>query len=297
MDYFFQYPAPGGSDADMLDAGPVGELAAAAEQSGWHGMAFTEHPSPSIRWLEAGGHQSFDPLVALAFAAAATTHLRLLTYLVVAPYRNPLLLAKSAATLDKLSKGRLILGTGAGYLKSEFFALGADFGNRNRAFDEALELMPQVWQGRPVTYQGANFDARDVIQAPPPVQQPIPIWVGGNSRAALRRVARYAQGWMPLGGPAQTAQTSRTTYLESIDAMAEKIRWIRDAAGERGGELAVCAPYPNQPGLNRADVARHEDALAHFAEIGVTAVVVSLKTNYPGATRDFILGFGETYLS
>ena len=87
----------------MLDAGPVDEVAAAAEAAGFQGLAFTEHPAPGTRWLDAGGHQTLDPFAALPFAAAATSRIRLLTYLCVLPYRNPLVTAKAAATVDKLS--------------------------------------------------------------------------------------------------------------------------------------------------------------------------------------------------
>ena len=133
MHFILGYPEQGGLAPDLLDSGPIGELAAAAERSGWDGFALTEHPAPGARWLEHGGHQTIDPFIGLAFAAAATERIRLLTYLAVAPYRNPLLLAKTTATLDRLSGGRLILGIGTGYHKTEFFALGVDFEERNAA--------------------------------------------------------------------------------------------------------------------------------------------------------------------
>ena len=94
MKFILQYPQANGLRRDMLDAGDVGEMAAAAEKAGFDGFSLTEHPIPGAKWLAQGGHQSVDPFVALAFAAAATTRLRLLTYLAVVPYRNPFLLAK-----------------------------------------------------------------------------------------------------------------------------------------------------------------------------------------------------------
>jgi len=198
MKFMYQYPELTGSGGDMLDAGPVGEVAVAVESSGWSGFAFTEHPAPGANWLEAGGHQTLDPFPALAYVAAVTSRVRLLTYLAVVPYRNPLLLAKSAATVDKLSGGRFILGTGTGYLKSEFFALGVDFEERNALFDEALEVMPLHWKGDRFSFSGRHFQVRDAIARPRPVQDPIPIWIGGNAKITLRRVAERVQGWMPL---------------------------------------------------------------------------------------------------
>src|SRR5215212_10034593 len=124
MQFILQYPDAHGLDVDMLDAGPVGELAITAERAGFDGMAFTEHPAPSVSWLRQGGHQTLDPFVALAHAAAVTSRLRLLTYLAVLPYRNPLMLAKAATTLDRLSNGRFVLGAGTGYLKAEYFGVG-----------------------------------------------------------------------------------------------------------------------------------------------------------------------------
>jgi probable F420-dependent oxidoreductase len=181
MQFIYQYPETLGLDTDMLAAGAVAELAVAAETVGWRGFAFTEHPAPGARWLSAGGHQTLDPFVALGHAAAVTQQLRLLTYLAVVPYRNPLLLAKSAATVDKLSGGRFILGVGTGYLKAEFHALGVDFDERNTLLEEALDVLPLHWRGSPFTYQGLHFDARDVVGVPRPVQDPVPIWIGGNS--------------------------------------------------------------------------------------------------------------------
>ena len=128
MKFVFQYPDFHGTDGDMLDAGSVADLAVAAERSGWNGFAFTEHPAPSAKWLATGGHQSLDPFAALSHVAAVTSQLRLLTYLAVLPYRNPASLAKSAATVDRLSNGRFILGVGTGYLKAEYFALGVEIG-------------------------------------------------------------------------------------------------------------------------------------------------------------------------
>src|SRR5690348_16193041 len=109
MRFMYQHPEFIGPDGDLTDVGPAAELARTAEAAGWEGFAFTEHPIPGSKWLSAGGHQTLDPFVALGYVAAVTERLRLLTYLAVIPYRNPLLLAKTAATLDKLSGGRFIL--------------------------------------------------------------------------------------------------------------------------------------------------------------------------------------------
>ena len=187
LQFVFHYPETNGSDGDLLDSGALDEVARAAETAGFDALALTEHPIPGARWLHAGGHQSLDPFVALGVrgrrhVAAATPDATSR----VAPYRNPFLLAKAAATVDKLSGGRMILGLGAGYQKSEFHALGVPLDERGALFDEVLDCLPLHWKGEPFSYEGRHFDARDVMARPKPVQDPIPIWIGGNSKAARR---------------------------------------------------------------------------------------------------------------
>jgi probable F420-dependent oxidoreductase len=301
MRFIYQYPETNGTEADMLDAGPLGEVAAAAERAGFDGFSLTEHPIPGARWLARGGHQSLDPLVALSHVAAVTTRLRLLTYLVVAPYRNPFLLAKAAATVDKLSAGRLILGVGTGYQRSEYHALGVDFDERNTLFDEALDALPLHWRGEPFSYKGTHFDARDVIARPRPVQDPIPIWIGGNARVTRRRVAERAQGWMPLMGPPELNVTTRTPALSSLADVAAAIAELRAAASEAGRDgdaidvvLSYLDPTITSP---TADADRHRAAFAEIAGAGVTWLVVGGATRSTSQTLEFLDAFGATYLT
>jgi alkanesulfonate monooxygenase SsuD/methylene tetrahydromethanopterin reductase-like flavin-dependent oxidoreductase (luciferase family) len=105
MKFVFHYPETNGTEGDLLDSGPLDEIARGAERVGFDALSLTEHPVPGAKWLESGGHQSLDPFVALGFVAAATERLLLLPHLALAPYRNPFLLAKAAATLDKLPAG------------------------------------------------------------------------------------------------------------------------------------------------------------------------------------------------
>lgn len=154
MRFIFHYPEISGSDGDVLDPGPLRDVAVAAERAGFDALSFSEHPAPGAKWLDRGGHQTLDSFVALGYVAAATERLRLLTYLAVVPYRNPFLLAKGAATLDKLSGGRFTLGIGTGYQKREFHALGVDFDERNALFDEALDVLPLHWSGEPSHIRG-----------------------------------------------------------------------------------------------------------------------------------------------
>jgi probable F420-dependent oxidoreductase len=299
LKFIFQYPETSGLDGDMMDSGPLDEVAVAAERAGFSGFSLTEHPAPGVRWLDSGGHQSLDALVALGFVAAATSTLRLLTYLVVAPYRNPFVLAKAASTVDKLSGGRLTLGLGAGYLKGEFFALGVDMARRNEIFDEVLDALPLHWKGEPFSYEGHNFSARDIIARPRPVQDPIPIWIGGNSKLSRHRVATKAQGWMPMLASAEVAATSRTPAITSLQDVADRIVDIRaeSTALGRTDELDFLYSYSDTFGFTPGqDADRHREAFRDVEQAGLTWAVVSCPRGEPAQVLDFIEEVGNTYL-
>jgi probable F420-dependent oxidoreductase len=221
--------------AEFGTAQAVMEMARAAEAGGWDAVFVTEHPIPADDWMRSGGHHALDPFVALAFAAAATERLRVQTNLCVVPYRNPFLTAKAVATLDSLSGGRLIFGAGAGYLEAEFRALGVDYAARNERFDEALVVMKQVWTGESVDIVGHGFVARGHHALPRPAQRPHPpIWIGGNSRRAMRRAVDHGDGWMPIPNPAALAERRRTPGLESLDDLRARLDYLRGYALEQG---------------------------------------------------------------
>jgi probable F420-dependent oxidoreductase len=295
--FLFQYPSVNGTDADLLDAGPVGEVARAAEAAGWDGFTFTEHPVPGAKWLARGGHQSLDPFAALAYVAGVTTRLRLVPYLAVAPYRNPFLLAKAAATIDRLSNGRFILGLGTGYLKGEFAALGVDFDERNALFDETLDALPLHWSGEPFSYTGTHFEARDAIALPRPTNGTVPVWIGGNSMLTLRRVAERAQGWMPLTSAQDISATTRTPHLATLDDLAQRIATLRELAGARADQIEICSAYNDATISNpAADISRHRDAFAALEAIGVASLVVSTADLEQPAAR-FVESFADAYIN
>ncbi|MGC4963209.1 LLM class F420-dependent oxidoreductase [Gordonia sp. DT218] len=300
MRFIYHYPETSGPDGDLFAAGGIKEVAVRAEHAGFDAFSLSEHPAPGARWLATGGHQTLDPFVTLGYVAAATQRLKLLTYLAVAPYRNPLLLAKSAATLDTLSGGRLILGLGAGYQKSEFHALGVDIAERNALLDEALDVLPRHWSGEPFSFQGKHFSARDVMCRPRPVQTPIPIWIGGNSRLSRRRVARAGQGWMPMTGGAQLSSTARTPMLDPGSELGDIIAELRGAADTAGRTEPIDVLYSYQAaGIAdpAADADRHREAFAQLEKVGVTWILVSSGTTDFSATADFLDAFGATYLA
>jgi probable F420-dependent oxidoreductase len=295
--FILQYPEASGSGIDLLDAGAMTDLAVAAEKAGWHGIALTEHPAPSSRWLETGGHQSLDPFVALAAAAAVTTNLALVTNISVIPYRNPLLLAKSAATLNRMSEGRFYLGAGAGYLKSEYFALGVDFKERNALFEEALQVMQLHWKGEPFTFEGRHFSARDIQALPAPRNRSVPIWMGGNSDAALRRAATYAAGWMPMTAPASVAKTARTPPVTTTEELQERLGVLKEFAGERYEELELIMGFsgPRLTDFDR-DAEKVKHRIGELEQLGVDWVFVGPAWSPAPGPQEWVEAFGATFL-
>jgi probable F420-dependent oxidoreductase len=221
--------------ADLLTGEGIGACAEAAERHGIDAVFVTDHPAPDETWIRRGGHPTVDPFVALSFAAAATTRLRLHTNLLVLGYRNPFLAAKAVASLDVLSSGRVTLGVGVGYLEAEFDALGGDYGQRAAVADDALEAMKHAWSGEPVHRDGRSYRAAGTVVRPSPAQQPHPpIWVGGNSVAAMRRVVRHGQGWSPMPSPRSAAPHLGTPGIEGVDELATRIRRLHQMMEDAG---------------------------------------------------------------
>jgi probable F420-dependent oxidoreductase len=276
-------------------------FARTADEAGFDAIYFTEHPMPGVDWLQTGGHDALDPFVALAFAAAASSRLRLLTNLTVLPYRNPFLLAKTVATLDRLSGGRVTLGVGTGYLLPEFSALGVDFDERNALFDEVLAGCRAAWSGQPVTMAGTHFAAPGNVALPTPVQDPVPVWIGGNASISLRRVAERAQGWMPLPNPRSLENRRRSPHLETLDDLArllEKLHGFRDAAGTADRPLDVLyfnfSGQPGTPGWS-LDTYAAEQEKQHA--LGVTWNAVNCTGDTPDAALDMARAFGEQVIA
>ncbi|HEX3461105.1 MAG TPA: LLM class F420-dependent oxidoreductase [Acidimicrobiales bacterium] len=271
---------------EFLTGDAIGELARAAEAAGFDAVYTTEHPFPGDTWLAHGGHHALDPMVALSFAAAATTSLRLHTNLFVPAYRNPFLAAKAVASLDVLSTGRVILGIGAGYLQPEFEALGVPFEERNTRTDDAIVAMKAAWTGESVTREGPGYAAPGNTALPRPVQRPHPpIWIGGNSRQAIRRAVDLADGWSPFPTTAKAAARTHTAPLSGPDELADRIGYLREYATGVGRTAPLDVIFiPEGLGMGEAD---YDPGVAvasckALAEVGVTWVAVML----PGDTRD-----------
>ncbi len=220
-------------------------VAAAAERAGFDFIAVTDHLVVPAKYeshypyvvggaftAAEQGH-SFDQLSTVAFLAAATTTLRLLTSVMVVPHRPAMLTAKMLATIDVLSKGRLIIGAGAGWMKEEFAALGANFPDRGAVTDETLAACIELWTKERPQFHGKHIDFDEVIFLPKPVQKPHPpIWIGGESPPAIRRAIRYGTTWYP-------GNNSQTMPLDTPARLGAGIAKVRAACEKAGRDPAT----------------------------------------------------------
>lgn len=303
MKFTIEHPV-GQSDCEPSLYGPSGlpAFARAAEQAGFSAVAFTEHPAPSLKWLRGGGHATLDPVAALSFVAACTTRITIMPFLLVLPYRNPFLAAKSILSLDLLSGGRLVVGAGGGYLRSEFSALGVPFEERGTLFDEALDVLGRVCTDEGIDYQGRHFVARGVTMQPGPVQRPHPpVWVGGNGRNARRRVARFGQGWSPLIASTDLAATTRMPAIASVAQLADAIDDLRNLVADADRDPESIAVQVQSPcsGVLGADVSAEQlrNHIGELADAGATQFVTSAPGSSTSAAVDALARFGDEIIA
>ncbi|GIW40481.1 MAG: LLM class F420-dependent oxidoreductase [Candidatus Binatia bacterium] len=190
-------------------AGPeqLRTIARRADELGYHHLSCSEHVAIPVDVAGVRGGRYYDPGTTLAFFAAITEKIRLLTHVLVLPYHHPLEVAKRYGTLDVLSGGRLILGVGVGSLAEEFSLLGVDFAGRGPRYEDALRALKAVWGRRLPEYHGTHFRFSGFIVDPAAPRKDVPIWVGGRSPRSLRRALRFGDGWDPFGLGADALET------------------------------------------------------------------------------------------
>jgi probable F420-dependent oxidoreductase len=170
-----------------------------AEQLGYDSVWVSDHVVVPTANVANFGRTVFDPLVTLGVLAGATSRVQLGTTVLIVPYRDAVVTAKMVSSLDALSGGRVVLGIGAGWLAAESAMLGVPFAERGAMTDEHLDAMRELWTSATPSFAGTYTRFGDVVFEPKPVQKPHPpIWVGGHSRAALRRTARVGAAWHPI---------------------------------------------------------------------------------------------------
>lgn len=207
----------------------VTNLARGIEDIGYDEIDLLEHvtvglPAPGRTNVGKAEPDVLEPLVSLAAIAAVTSRIGIGTEVLVLPQRQPTLVAKQVSTLDVLSGGRVRLGIGVGWQESEYDSLGVPFKERGRRMDEGIQLLRAYWTKESITFQGTYYQAEAMGMDPKPVQSGgPPLWIGGDSDAALRRVGRLGDGWMALMDSDVTA-----------DSAGEKMETIRAAAVDAG---------------------------------------------------------------
>ncbi|MCA1647052.1 MAG: LLM class F420-dependent oxidoreductase [Chloroflexi bacterium] len=234
-----------------LDPGALVGLAQAAEELGYASVWLPDHVviperitsaypySPDGRFPTPALQPYLEPLASLGYVAGATRRIRFGTHVLILPYRHPLLTAKMVATLDNLSGGRFDFGVGVGWMREEFEALGLDeriYARRGAASDEQLRILKMVWTEDIAEFEGEFYRFDRLGAQPHPIQRPHPpIWVGGHSKPALRRAARFGDGWLPIGGrpPADLPPETLAARWAVIRAEAER-------AGRDPERLRLC---------------------------------------------------------
>ena len=302
MRFSVTYPlASSRASSEFATRRGVMEFARAAEEAGFDGIGFTDHPAPTHRWMSAGGHDALDPFAALAFCAAVTERILLIPNVVVLPYRNPLLVAKSVATIDALSNGRFVLAVGTGYLKGEYRALGVDFDQRNDLFDEAIEVMRGVWTTDDFRHEGLNFTAHGQTANPKPSGR-IPIWIGGNSRLSRRRAATVGDGWVPFPAPRGLAATARTVPLETLDDLSALLDdfWRQTESIDRDPaeiDVSFTTLSGGSPGDADFNPDAHLEDLDHLAGLGVTWCAAHIPADSLPHSLEALARYGESVIA
>jgi probable F420-dependent oxidoreductase len=251
----------------LADPGTLSDVARLAEDLGYHSIFVADHVvlprtlasrypySPDGGFPYDPDQDWLDPLVALGYLAGRTTRIRIGTSITVLPMRHPIVTAKQIATADHLSGGRVIFGVGVGWMAEEFRLLGASFADRGRRMDEYLALVKTLWTEKNPAFAGRDFQVSDCAVTPKPVQKPhVPVWIGGDSPAALRRAASLGDGWHSAG--------------TSLGELPDKLRRLREAlaAARRDRKDLVVSAFPT----DRFTL----DVVRRFAAHGVDHVMV-----------------------
>jgi probable F420-dependent oxidoreductase len=285
--------------ANNLAAPDFQRIAAAIDGLRYEAITVSDHLAMPYFEVPRLGPFWMDALSVMSFVAGSTRRVRVDASVLVAPYRHPLALAKALSTIDVLSGGRLDVSVGVGHAVREFEVLGVDFDQRGAITDETLEAVIRLWSEDEPSFHGRFFRIDGLAFEPKPVQQPRPpIYVGGNSKPALRRAARY-EGWQP--NPTEFS-------VEEIPPLLDYIQDQPEFSG-KGKSFELCW-VGTVPGLSRpvfSDLARTSlrgyrneviDRVSYLADLGITMVAVPAPiTQSPDEFLDFVRWFDEDVIS
>ncbi|PKB81722.1 MAG: hypothetical protein BZY88_05950 [SAR202 cluster bacterium Io17-Chloro-G9] len=266
-----------GNNQGAEDVQSILKLGARAEELGFDSVWVSEHVfNVSYVYERLGSRPYYEPLAMLSYLAATTSRVGLGTSVLVLPYHNPIRLAKTAATLDVMSGGRLLLGVGVGVIEQELEAMGSAHSERGAITDEAMAVMKELWTQEDPSFQGRYTSFSGMKFSPKPLQKPhIPFLIGGVSRAAIRRAVRHGNGWHPTALPPEELS-------EGIRYLGERAQ----AAGRALSEVPVSVSIPIGEGrTGRFSLGRDPAEMlqkAHtYESLGVDRMVISPGTGDP----------------
>ena len=273
------------------DPQPLVDLAVQAEELGIDSVWVHDHVfNVGHVFDRIGGRPYYEPLTLLSFVAARTRRVRLGTSVLVLPYHNAVRLAKTAATLDVLSGGRLILGVGVGSIEKETTALGASFAERGAYSDEAIAVMRALWSQEDPKFAGKYSRFEGMKFSPKPLQKPIPIIIGGVSRAAIKRAARLGDGWHPLGISPEALGQGMATLREEARACGRDIAKIPVSIA-----MTIGASTRGRFTLGREPAEIVKNARA-YADLGVETLTISTVTSDAKEARSALEMLGRDVL-
>ena len=226
----------------LEDPGAVVEFGVQAEALGLDSV-WVNHHVINVGYIadRLGDRPYHDALTVLSWVGAATERVRLGTSVLVLPYLHPMVLAKTLATMDQLSGGRIIAGLGVGSLPEENEILGVDFEDRGARSDEFIEVMRELWSPGPASFAGKHYTVDEVIASPKPAQKDLDVWIGGSGAPARRRAARFGHGWHPMC---------------SVNGLAKRMPKLDEALAEQGRERTDIVVAP------RVDISQVPDQAA-----------------------------------
>ena len=300
MKFTVEYPSDvATASPELREPAVMRAVACHAEALGFDAIALAEHPAPSAKWRRSGGHDTFDPAVALGFFAAATTTIRLMTHLYVLPFHNPYLAAKALTSLDIVSGGRLIVGVGAGYLRSEFAAVGVEFDHRTKLFDESLVALRRIWTHPEEPVTGSTFAATGELHLDTPIQKPHPpLWIGGNSVATMRRVVEHGNGWSPVVAPPTVASSVRTATIEGVDDFSravDRLRELLTASGRDPDSVEIQVAAPSVDFDDARAVSALDGYVSRMTRAGATWILAHVDASSASAAERYLSRFAEHF--
>ena len=267
-----------------------------AEQQGYDSVWVSDHVVVPRANVVNFGETVFDPLVTLAVVAGATSRVRLGTTVLIVPYRNAVVTAKMISSLDALSGGRVTLGIGAGWVAAESAMLGVPFAERGAMTDEYLRAMQELWTSPAPSFAGKYAAFSGLVFEPKPAQKPHPpIWVGGHSRAALRRTVEFGAAWHPINRPPAELRSGRLELVRLCQARGRSttpaLTLRNDVRILRPGETPPPSAHAGRVIAGEASAV--VDQVAELAECGVEHLVLEFLAADGGDLEAQMAAFAE----